>query len=81
MVRKASSTFNSVRADALNRAGSRDTTEPHLAHVQLQRQRRQLHRGRDRPGTVLVRDTKDNRRGPVLRLTPGDWKRFLAAVR
>jgi Domain of unknown function (DUF397) len=33
------------------------------------------------PGAVLVRDTKDHGTGPVLRLTPGDWKRFAASVR
>jgi hypothetical protein len=33
------------------------------------------------PGAVLVRDTKDNETGPVLRLTPADWHRFTLAVR
>lgn len=37
--------------------------------------------GSSRPGEVLVRDTKDNGRGPVLRLTPADWTRFTAALR
>jgi hypothetical protein len=33
------------------------------------------------PGAVLVRDTKDNGVGPVLRVTPADWTRFNAAIR
>jgi hypothetical protein len=33
------------------------------------------------PGAVLVRDTKDNGTGPVLRVTPGDWARFTASVK
>jgi hypothetical protein len=33
------------------------------------------------PGGVLIRDTKDNERGPVLRVTPGDWRRFTARLR
>ena len=33
------------------------------------------------PGAVLVRDTKDNGTGPVLRVTPADWQRFTARVR
>jgi hypothetical protein len=32
-------------------------------------------------GTVLVRDTKDNGLGPVLRVTPSDWRRFTATIR
>jgi len=32
------------------------------------------------PGAVLVRDTKDNGTGPVLRVTPADWERFTAAI-
>ena len=32
-------------------------------------------------GTVLVRDTKDNGIGPVLRVTVSDWRRFTAAIR
>jgi len=32
------------------------------------------------PGVVLIRDTKDNGTGPVLRVTPGDWRRFTASV-
>jgi hypothetical protein len=30
---------------------------------------------------VLIRDTKDNGNGPVLRVTPRDWKRFTASVK
>ena len=33
------------------------------------------------PGAVLVRDSKDNGTGPVLRVTPADWGRLTAAVR
>jgi hypothetical protein len=33
------------------------------------------------PGAVLIRDTKDNGVGPVLRVTPADWYRFTRAVR
>jgi hypothetical protein len=33
------------------------------------------------PGAVLVRDTKDNKNGPVLRLRPADWRRLTAAIR
>ena len=32
-------------------------------------------------GAVLVRDTKDNGRGPVLRVTAADWRRFTATIR
>ena len=32
-------------------------------------------------GAVLVRDTKDNGLGPVLRVTASDWRRFIATVR
>jgi hypothetical protein len=45
------------------------------------------HDGQDRveaahaPGAVLVRDTKDNGRGPVLRVTPSNWRRFTATIR
>ena len=28
------------------------------------------------PGTVLVRDTKDHQRGPVLRFSANAWRRF-----
>ncbi len=31
-------------------------------------------------GAVLVRDTKDNGIGPVLRVTSADWQRFTATV-
>jgi hypothetical protein len=30
---------------------------------------------------VLVRDTKDNERGPVLRVTVSDWRRFTDTLR
>jgi hypothetical protein len=30
---------------------------------------------------VLVRDTKDEGQGPVLRVTAADWRRFTAAVK
>ena len=33
------------------------------------------------PGAVLVRDTKDCGNGPVLRVSPRDWRRFVAGVR
>jgi hypothetical protein len=33
------------------------------------------------PGAVLVRDTKDNGTGPVLRVSSAGWCRFTAAVR
>jgi hypothetical protein len=33
------------------------------------------------PGAVLVRDTTERGRGPVLRVPPGDWARFTSAVR
>ena len=33
------------------------------------------------PGAVLIRDTKDNGTGPVLRVTPKDWRAFTAALR
>lgn len=32
-------------------------------------------------GAVLIRDTKDNGAGPVLRVTPADWSRFTARLR
>jgi Domain of unknown function (DUF397) len=32
-------------------------------------------------GAVLVRDSQQNGHGPVLRVTPADWLRLLAAVR
>lgn len=33
------------------------------------------------PGAVLVRDTKDNGHGPVLRVSARTWRRFTGAVR
>jgi Domain of unknown function (DUF397) len=33
------------------------------------------------PGAVLIRDTKDRERGPVLRVTPEAWHRFTAGIR
>jgi hypothetical protein len=33
------------------------------------------------PGAVLVRDTQQFGNGPVLRVTPADWKRLTSAVR
>jgi hypothetical protein len=33
------------------------------------------------PGAILVRDTKDNGHGPVLRLTPATWTTFTASLR
>ena len=33
------------------------------------------------PGAVFVRDTTQHGRGPVLRVTRDDWRRFAAAVR
>jgi hypothetical protein len=38
-------------------------------------------RGEGVPGSVLVRDTKDNSIGPVLRVTSADWGRFVSAIR
>ena len=32
-------------------------------------------------GMVLVRDTKDNGEGPVLRVAAADWKRLTAAIK
>ena len=32
------------------------------------------------PGVVLVRDTTQHGRGPVLRVTPADWTRLLKSV-
>ncbi|WP_036529541.1 DUF397 domain-containing protein [Nocardia sp. CNY236] len=31
-------------------------------------------------GAVAVRDTKDNGRGPILTLAPGEWDAFLMGV-
>jgi hypothetical protein len=33
------------------------------------------------PGAVLVRDTTQHGRGPVLRVTPGDWSRLTTTIR
>jgi len=33
------------------------------------------------PGHVTVRDTKDNGNGPVLRVSPADWSRFMKHVK
>lgn len=33
------------------------------------------------PGAVLIRDTKNRDRGPVLRITPADWKRFTTQIK
>ena len=32
-------------------------------------------------GAILVRDTKDNGHGPVLRVTPADWSRLVKSVK
>jgi hypothetical protein len=32
-------------------------------------------------GVILIRDTKDNGTGPVLRLTPATWRAFTARLR
>jgi hypothetical protein len=32
-------------------------------------------------GTVMIRDTKDNGQGPVLRVTPADWARFTTSIK
>jgi hypothetical protein len=33
------------------------------------------------PGLVLIRDTKDQGRGTVLRVTPAAWRRFAKSVK
>jgi hypothetical protein len=33
------------------------------------------------PGVVLIRDTAQRGRGPVLRVTPAGWKRFTATIK
>jgi hypothetical protein len=33
------------------------------------------------PGAVLVRDTKDRERGPVLRVSPDAWSTFMGKIR
>lgn len=35
----------------------------------------------DVPGAVLVRDTKDDGRGPVLRVAPAAWHAFTAKLK
>jgi hypothetical protein len=35
----------------------------------------------DVPGAVLVRDTQQFGAGPVLQVTPKDWRRFTSVVR
>jgi uncharacterized protein DUF397 len=32
------------------------------------------------PGAVLIRDTKDRERGPVLRVSPKAWRVFTAEI-
>jgi Domain of unknown function (DUF397) len=33
------------------------------------------------PGVVLIRDTTLNERGPVLRLSPADWRQFVTSIK
>jgi hypothetical protein len=33
------------------------------------------------PGAILVRDTTQHGHGPVLRMTPGAWRRLTASIR
>ena len=33
------------------------------------------------PGAVLIRDTKDRKRGPVLRVSPEVWNTFMAGIK
>jgi hypothetical protein len=33
------------------------------------------------PGQVLIRDTKHNGQGPVLRVSPETWRAFTTAIR
>ncbi len=33
------------------------------------------------PGAILIRDTKDNGHGPVLRVSPDAWASFTASLR
>jgi hypothetical protein len=33
------------------------------------------------PGAVLVRDTKDRKRGPVLRISPEAWNTFTGKIK
>ena len=32
------------------------------------------------PGAVLIRDTKDRKRGPVVRVSPAAWQAFTATL-
>jgi hypothetical protein len=32
------------------------------------------------PGLVLIRDTKDKGHGPVLRVSPAEWRRFTKSI-
>jgi uncharacterized protein DUF397 len=33
------------------------------------------------PGVILIRDTKDQGNGPILRVTPATWRRFTASIK
>jgi len=33
------------------------------------------------PGAVLIRDTKDGESGPVLHVSPEEWRRFTAGLK
>jgi Domain of unknown function (DUF397) len=33
------------------------------------------------PGVVLIRDTTQKGHGPVLRVAPADWDRFIASIK
>lgn len=33
------------------------------------------------PGAVVVRDTKDHERGPVLSVSPWAWRRFITGLK
>jgi hypothetical protein len=33
------------------------------------------------PGLVLIRDTKDQGHGPVLRVSPAQWQRFTTSIK
>ncbi|HEX4833958.1 MAG TPA: DUF397 domain-containing protein [Trebonia sp.] len=33
------------------------------------------------PGSVLIRDTKDDGHGPILKASPADWRRFTRSVK
>ena len=33
------------------------------------------------PGAVLIRDTKDRERGPVLRVSPEAWSTFMGKIK